>query len=109
MKIPSPLCLLSALLAVTGLLFVSPLVAEEAATGVIEKAATVIQDGAEVGQVEAGKTVQILGRNDETGEVLISFTGKDGKAITGLVPGSAFVATSKQPAIAPTPAPEPGE
>jgi len=90
-----------------GFVAASPSQAEEApATGTIETPVTVFQDGAEAGRVEAGQVVTILGLNDATGEVLISFTAKDGEKITGLVPGSAFVATTKEPATTPAPTPE---
>jgi hypothetical protein len=80
--------------------------AEEAATGTIETPAVVYQDGAAVGNVTVGQVVKILGMNEDTTEVLISFQTADGKTVTGLVPASALVATSKVPATTPEPAPE---
>jgi hypothetical protein len=76
-------------------------------TGVIETAATVFDEGEEVGKVKVGQTVTILGMNDETKEVLISFKNADGKEVSGLVPETALVATGKsEPSTTPAPTPE---
>lgn len=97
----------SAAILISAVSLASSLHAEDATeTGKIEVSAIVFQDGGEVGKVEAGQVVTILGMNDDTGEVLILFSNKEGKEVTGVVPGSAFVATTKEPAATPEPSPQ---
>jgi len=70
--------------------------------GIITQQADLLLDGAPISSVAVGQTVTILGKNDQTGEILISVPQADGSSKVGLVPGSAVLDKS-QPVSAPAP------
>jgi hypothetical protein len=72
---------------VVAFLFFCSLTFACASSGVITKPADILLDGTVVGNVNVGQTVVILGRNDETGEILVSVAGSGDQPVVGLIPG----------------------
>jgi hypothetical protein len=93
-------CLLG-LLAALGCLFLAGNLYSN--PGIITQQADLLLDGAPISSVAVGQTVTILGKNDQTGEILISVPQADGSSKVGLVPESAVLDKSQ-----PVPAPAPG-